>query len=729
MLQVVQAACPKCKNLLRIPADWLDRPMRCKHCQEVFQARSKAPQTPVAGQAVTAPSPPATSPAARMPAARMPAAPTPTARIRNGDPFAFDDEPDPAQAPPPRRARKGRGWWKGALLLGCVAGVATAVFIFAGPQLSSLFRGPGDDKQASPNGNGPDDDSGGDKKGESLETTKDPAKPKEKPVSRPKKNKAGDPKLVVRSAFPRRALLINVDNYLFLNSLNYGKPQSKFYPGSSTAAIADRMTRRPLNMPATQVIELSDGAQNARPTIKSVIETTISDFLDTSRDQDRIIVLFAGHALDIDKDAYLVPLEGDTSDPKTLIPLKWVYERMAKCPAWQKVLILDVCRYPPARGLEMPYPGEMGDVLDAMLQKPPAGVQVWSSCIKGQKSYEFEGGSAFMQSLCDAMKEGLGGIQEQESALPIDALVGKVNTKMKELLDPEKLEQTPRLTGKSPGDTGPFDAKEPLPDRLVIRPPQGPRGNFAREAVVNNILAEIRRIPSVRAMRRGGENLLQINYLPPFPKSLEGYKTDTPDFDQLYKMKEDDLEKLEEKYPLRVAVVEATRVLNENSKFVMKESLTNPGGPITGAIKNAFLKDQEQPGMAILSLETSLGKLKAVGKDRDKEFSKRWLAHYEYTLARLQARLVYTYEYDFCLAGVRTDRLPELNAAIHNGWRVASTEKVNATSKEPKVKDYVKNVGKLWKKVMTDYPGTPWAVMARRESVTALGLDWRPSRE
>ena len=139
--------------------------------------------------------------------------------------------------------------------------------------------------------------------------------------------------------------------------------------------------------------------------------------------------------------------------------------------------------------------------------------------------------------------------------------------------------------------------------------------------------------------------------------------------------------------PLRCRGGGHARVLNDNAKFVMKESLTNPGGPITGAIKNAFLKDQEQPGMAILALETALGKLKKVGGERDKELSKRWQAHYEYALARLQARLVYTYEYDFCLAGVRTDRLPELNPAIHNGWRVASTEKVNATSKEAKVKD------------------------------------------
>ena len=41
MAQVVQAKCPNCNNVLRIPAEWLHQPMRCKYCQHVFQARPK----------------------------------------------------------------------------------------------------------------------------------------------------------------------------------------------------------------------------------------------------------------------------------------------------------------------------------------------------------------------------------------------------------------------------------------------------------------------------------------------------------------------------------------------------------------------------------------------------------------------------------------------------------------------------------------------------------------
>src|SRR5439155_25400860 len=47
MTQVVQAKCPGCQRVLRIPADWMQASMRCKHCGLVFQAKPKlaAPRT------------------------------------------------------------------------------------------------------------------------------------------------------------------------------------------------------------------------------------------------------------------------------------------------------------------------------------------------------------------------------------------------------------------------------------------------------------------------------------------------------------------------------------------------------------------------------------------------------------------------------------------------------------------------------------------------------------
>lgn len=54
MPEIVQAQCPGCKNILRISPQWLQQPMRCNHCQMVFQARpnslaAEAPAFPAAG--------------------------------------------------------------------------------------------------------------------------------------------------------------------------------------------------------------------------------------------------------------------------------------------------------------------------------------------------------------------------------------------------------------------------------------------------------------------------------------------------------------------------------------------------------------------------------------------------------------------------------------------------------------------------------------------------------
>ena len=77
---------------------------------------------------------------------------------------------------------------------------------------------------------------------------------------------------------------------------------------------------------------------------------------------------------------------------------------------------------PPGRGFELPGTGSMSEDFDAKLQNPPPGVQVWSSCIKGQQSIELESGSAFMQALCAVAQERLPGIQEASSPLYVSPL-------------------------------------------------------------------------------------------------------------------------------------------------------------------------------------------------------------------------------------------------------------------------------------------------------------------
>src|SRR5262245_11535947 len=48
MASSIEASCPKCRQGLRIPADWVGRTVRCKGCVQTLQARPRAGTAPPA---------------------------------------------------------------------------------------------------------------------------------------------------------------------------------------------------------------------------------------------------------------------------------------------------------------------------------------------------------------------------------------------------------------------------------------------------------------------------------------------------------------------------------------------------------------------------------------------------------------------------------------------------------------------------------------------------------
>src|SRR5205814_660458 len=107
----------------------------------------------------------------------------------------------------------------------------------------------------------------------------------------------------------------------------YGKPVQGDFKGSSTAALAQRLNES-LDFPRKQVAELSDKANPAVRPEKSAIESTVVEFLATSRSQDHVLLFFAGHAAEVGIEAYLVPLDGNPREPKTLLSLDWLYKEL-----------------------------------------------------------------------------------------------------------------------------------------------------------------------------------------------------------------------------------------------------------------------------------------------------------------------------------------------------------------------------------------------------------------
>ena len=158
--------------------------------------------------------------------------------------------------------------------------------------------------------------------------------------------------------FPRRMLFVHVSNYLYLNPLTsaqmIGASRGKDRSWDAALRLAYEW-RVPRDKDNDQLYVVSDTAPAPRTTrpVKSVIQGAYTKFFETSRPQDRVVVYFGGHVLTRDEDgttvAYLVPTEGDPDDPNTLIPLADFYGQLAACPATQKVMLWDVCRFNPDR--------------------------------------------------------------------------------------------------------------------------------------------------------------------------------------------------------------------------------------------------------------------------------------------------------------------------------------------------------------------------------------------
>src|SRR5262245_13921649 len=168
MSAVVQATCPGCKQVLRIPADWLDQPFRCKHCRTIIQARGSQPApgrpapssqtppprprmgklvdskpsarvTPIALPVASVLPPPAAIPVAAPAGGAAPAA-VPVVTAPPSVPAAATiPVAAPAVLPGARPPRSNRSWLPmlvGLILLG---GSAAATVVFW-PQIAPLFE-------------------------------------------------------------------------------------------------------------------------------------------------------------------------------------------------------------------------------------------------------------------------------------------------------------------------------------------------------------------------------------------------------------------------------------------------------------------------------------------------------------------------------------------------------------------------------------------------------------
>ena len=762
MTQLVQSSCPGCKQLLRIPADWLHQAIRCKHCGMVMQARQPAmPAAPVARPVSPTPLP-ATRKASVTPAAPLAVPVVPAA---TGSPFA-DFASGEETAPRASRRRKSGGWWKGPA-------IALAVFILAGvvavanwqrivalfPPLSEDEPVAVNDKTRDPVAEPPVKKQEEKKQTTPVKTVPDKERPKNNdapPKTNPPKTNPPktippktnpprtdppkvDPPRPTNSPFPRRALVISVHDYLYANPVQDG-PHGR--PADHNFKTLLEALQRGLNVPMNQLVHLSDGADKnwgaPRAPTRPVIEKTLKSFLDSSRAQDRVLVFFVGHSVELGDDVYLAPIEGELDKADTLIPLKWFYEQMSKCKARQKVLVFDVNRFNQTFGQERPGGEEMGAKLDALLKAPPAGVQVWASCSLKQRSYaadDFPMGVFFdqLQTVLERKSTELPNlIQAPDKPLPLDRLVSRVNEKMKKELDARKLEQVSRLSGTEADAGLAYDKSEP-PAPEAVACLAGASDDIAiNKMLIESVLDQVG-TPPVKVTH---EMALRYDALPPFPvESLQKYQGDKPNPDS----------------PLRKAVKNARAVLwaiypgGEEPKElsgevgrlrgrirvqmnVLREGYRAPaggGGNAENQFKSRVESDERAVALIMSHIDDALEQLEAkeVVEARDGE-SKRWKANFDFIKARILLEYAYLFEYQSMLGSMRKE-FPPRDPALHGGWKLASQPTLQGDSKGKK---FAREAQKLLDKIIKDNSGSPYEVLAKREKLTHLGLEWVPAR-
>ena len=137
----------------------------------------------------------------------------------------------------------------------------------------------------------------------------------------------------------RWAILIGVDDYAEAKDLEYC--------GADEKALRARLVRR---LSQRQMFLLHDDEDKKYLPIRRNIERELELVLNLVEKDDFLVVGFSGHGVHMDKTSYLSPTDAVLDKPDSLISLDWLYERLNKCPAALKLVLIDACRNDPRVG-------------------------------------------------------------------------------------------------------------------------------------------------------------------------------------------------------------------------------------------------------------------------------------------------------------------------------------------------------------------------------------------
>ncbi|MBX6313317.1 MAG: VWA domain-containing protein [Isosphaeraceae bacterium] len=170
------------------------------------------------------------------------------------------------------------------------------------------------------------------------------------------------------------------------------------------------------------------------------------------------------------------------------------------------------------------------------------------------------------------------------------------------------------------------------------------------------------------------------------------------------------------RHPIRQAVVAAAQICQQDLPH--QPPLTFPAAE-SPEFKQAMSRNQERAARVEYTVNMALEPITAVVKKRDHEPSRRWQAHYDLIRGRLLAMKLRCHEYNAACARMKKDPL-KFSKPNSNAWRLVPSDEIQS----PKGEAVAKEAKALLRRVVTDHPGTPWALMAQRELKDPLGFKW-----
>lgn len=206
---------------------------------------------------------------------------------------------------------------------------------------------------------------------------------------------------VAEEAGSRWAILIAVDDYVHARDLKLC--------GADQRALRAELIEA--GFPERQIFLLHDKAEeNKYRPFKSNIERQLELILGLVEQGDMVLVAFSGHGVHLEKTSYLCPADGRLDDPQTLISQHWLYERLQRCPAALKLVMVDACRDDARlagdRSLSAKETADASRQFIKSLDLLPEGILLLNSCAEGEiaKEHEVLGHGVFMHFVLEGLR-------------------------------------------------------------------------------------------------------------------------------------------------------------------------------------------------------------------------------------------------------------------------------------------------------------------------------------